>query len=334
MRLPDGVTLLATICNTTRNAVPFALWMARGERQYMVDLSDALDKPGDVGLTGLAWLDGHFYAAVQTSTSPRILVLNRQLAVVDVVSSPDFMDLHSLHAADDTLIAASTGHNAVVRVDPATRATYRVCGLEAKLHANSAFVSPGRTLVCCHYAARIVPEATGGGVVDVTQGRVVVDGLDGPHSLMPDGSAFLVLDSGASRVIRFDDGGILQEQALGGFLGGCSIAGDTLYVASSTRRVVSRKRPDASVARSYWEDMRAQVRIFTLDAASLAVTGEYAPLVPGFEIYEMLVVDSARAPDPPADRLLEPDANMLAQAYYEAAKFAYAELHQRATAAG
>jgi hypothetical protein len=42
MTLPDGVTLLATVCNTTPNAVPYALWMARGADQYLVDLSDVL----------------------------------------------------------------------------------------------------------------------------------------------------------------------------------------------------------------------------------------------------------------------------------------------------
>ena len=48
MKLPDGLTLLATICNTTPNAVPCTLWFARGSDQYLVDLSDALDSRGTV----------------------------------------------------------------------------------------------------------------------------------------------------------------------------------------------------------------------------------------------------------------------------------------------
>ena len=49
MITPDGTTLLATVCNTTPNAVPYTLWLARGDAQYLVDLSDALNRPGMAG---------------------------------------------------------------------------------------------------------------------------------------------------------------------------------------------------------------------------------------------------------------------------------------------
>ena len=70
MILPDGVTLLATVCNTLPNARPYALWLARKDEQYLVDLSDTLDQPGDIGLTGLTSIGDKLYAAVQSGYGP------------------------------------------------------------------------------------------------------------------------------------------------------------------------------------------------------------------------------------------------------------------------
>jgi hypothetical protein len=53
--LPNGIALLATVCNTVLHAVPFTLRMARGHKQYLVDMSEALDQRGDAGLTGMVW---------------------------------------------------------------------------------------------------------------------------------------------------------------------------------------------------------------------------------------------------------------------------------------
>lgn len=332
--LPDGLTLLATVCNTTRNAVPFTLWLARGDRQYLVDLSDALNRTGDVGLTGLAWHNGLLYAAVQTSLSPRILVLDHRLAVVDVLTNPAFLDLHSLHVVGDALIVASTGNRAVLRIDLATRATSLVCGFDGAPHLNSAWVGPAGTLVCCQSAGDVLPEAQHGAVLDITNRRVVIDGLGHPHSLMPNGDGFLVLDSSGERVVRFDAGGMRQERRLAGFLRGCSAARGALYVASSGRRTVSRKDPDVSVARSYWEDMRQRVLLFELDEATLEPRATHEPLVAGFEIYELLALEADQAPDPPIARRLEPDLHMLTRVFYEAAQFAYAEQQRAAVRPG
>src|SRR5215469_15852509 len=79
MILPDGVTLLATVCNTLLNARPYILWFARKDEQYLVDLSDTLDQAGDSGLTGLTSIGDKLYAAVQSSEKARILVLDRRL---------------------------------------------------------------------------------------------------------------------------------------------------------------------------------------------------------------------------------------------------------------
>jgi len=33
MNIPDGMSLLATVCNTVPHGVPFPLWLARGDKQ-------------------------------------------------------------------------------------------------------------------------------------------------------------------------------------------------------------------------------------------------------------------------------------------------------------
>jgi hypothetical protein len=100
-------------------------------------------------------------------------------------------------------------------------------------------------LVCCHYPERALygVEGAGGGVINATTRQMVLAGLTQPHSLEPDGPAFLVLDSDGRRLIRFDHTGILQQQALTGFLRGMATARGSLFVASSAGRVISRKNP-------------------------------------------------------------------------------------------
>jgi hypothetical protein len=325
----DGVTLLATVCNTTPNAVPYSLWLARGAEQYVVDLSGALGRPGDLGLTGLTWHGDRIYAAVQSSATPRILVLDRHLAVVGVISSPEFADLHSLHTFGDSLVVCSTGHRSVVQLSIADHGTALLCQFEAMVHLNSASLSDTALLLCCHYPGHIVPEATGGGVINLTSGHMLLDGLGQPHSLQRLGDEFLVLDSEGERIIRFDNAGIRQQQALSGFLRGITAARGSLFTASSVGRVISRKNPVVPPARRVWETLRERVTIFELDAITLEIKAQHHPLMAGFEIYDLLALDADQAVDPPLERLIVPEPNVIARMYYESAKTALAARQQR-----
>ena len=330
MRLPDGVCLLASVCNTTFNAAPFALWLACGETQHVVDLSGALNRPGDSGLTGLAWHDGTLYAAVQNSTEPRIVLLDRGLAPIGALSSPMFADLHSLHKAGDALLVAATGQETLLRLDLAARTVLPLCQSKEKIHLNSACYDGDALLICYHRQSGQDRRIPVGGVMDAATGRVLVQELGLPHSLMPHRDGFLVLDSVGARVIRFDRSGVLKECQLAGFLRGAATAGDTLFVASSTLRYVSRSNPVVTPARNLWQVMAERVRIYLLDADTLQLRAEFDPVLPGFEIYELLAVE-AGAIDPPAQRLLQPDRSAIAQLFYDAAKRAYAAAQVRAT---
>jgi hypothetical protein len=318
--------LFASICNTTPNATSFALWLARGETQHVVDLSGVLNRPGDSGLTGLAWYDGTLYAAVQSSTEPRIAVLDRNLAPTGVLNSPAFADLHSLHMVDGGLLVAATGKDTLLRLDLTARTVQTLCQSAEKIHLNSACFDGDALLICYHRQSAQDRRIAVGGVMDVASRQVLVQGLGLPHSLIPHRDGFLVLDSVGSRVIRFDRSGVLAERTLAGFLRGAAEAEDTLFVASSTLRYISRSNPGVTPARNLWQLMAERVRIYALDAVTLAVQAEFDPVLPGFEIYELLVV-AADAIDPLAERLLQPDRNAIAQLFYDAAKRAAAEAH-------
>jgi hypothetical protein len=323
----DGATLLATVCNGTSNAIPYALWLARGENQYLIDLSDVLGREGDCGLTGLAYHGDRIYVAVQTSVAARILILDRCLAPVGVISSPEFADIHSIHVFGDSLLVCSTGARSVLQVSLADHTTVKICEFEANVHLNSACFDGEALLVCGHHLSRMVPDAVGGGVIEAGHRHVVLAGLGQPHSLAKDGDGFLILDSNAHRVVRFDRTGIRQQAYLSGFLRGVATWRSSLFVARSAGRVISRKSPVVTAGREFWDMEAERVCIYELDEATLKIKVEHFPLVAGFEIYDLLVLEGARAVDPPRERLVVPDIHAMARSYYEATKRATAQIH-------
>lgn len=280
---------------------------------------------GDGGLTGLARVGDRIYAAVQ-SNNPRILVLDHRLTPIGAIISPEFKDIHSIHCSGDGLIVCATGAQSVLRVDVTDRATTRLCAFDANVHLNCACFDASDLPVCCHYPERVLhgAEGAGGGVINATTRQMVLAGLTQPHSLEPDGSAFLVLDSDGRRLIRFDHTGIQQQQPLTGFLHGMATARGSLFVASSAGRVISRKNPAVPPGQQFWLNVAEPVVIHELDHATLARKAMHVPLLAGFEVYELVAFDDTDGLTPNRDRLLVPDLHAIARVYYEAAKRALA----------
>jgi hypothetical protein len=161
-------------------------------------------------------------------------------------------------------------------------------------------------------------------VIDITNQRVVVDGLGYPHSLLSNGKQSIVLDSSGGRVIRFDRGGIVRRQALSGFLRGAAAGAGCLFVAASVGRIISRKNPQPGVARAGWQALGEPVCIHELDEKTLTLRRTHFPMVAGFEIYELLVLEGYDTIGSPAGRLRVPGQYALSRAFYEAAKSALA----------
>jgi hypothetical protein len=314
------LTLLATICNPTPNAKALTLWLGGGDDEHWLDLSDAVNQPGDAGLTGIARHGEHIFVAVQSGATPRILVLDRTLALVETITSPEFADLHSLHVVGDTLVAVSTGQRCVLRIGLSDRNVAKPFQCTPRIHLNSVHLDEHELLLCCHYLRHLDPTARDGGIFSVYDGRVVLDGLEQLHSVIRVGDAYIVLDSERSEVLRFDRSGIRQRQTLEGFLRGCAVFGDTVLVAGSVRRVASRATGRTQQPLPPRTVMAERVVIHELDAATLQVRARHLPILPGFEIYGMLAVADADGIQPSVDRLVRAEHHAAAALFYAAAK--------------
>jgi hypothetical protein len=312
MKLPEGATLLATICNTVGVASPFALWLSDGKQQYVVDLSDHMQDSG--GLTGIAYHDDRIYVAVQ-SDRPRILVLDMGLCVVDVIQSGDFNDLHSLHIAGDALFIVSTRNGQLLKRDLATGNTSVIADFDPAAWVSGVHCRGDDIWLCCHEVWRLDPTARGGGVFSIGRGRKVLDGLLRPHSLIGYCNEFVVLDSGNARVVYFDHDGIKQACQLHGFPRGAAIAGEaTLLVAGGPHRTISRKNPAGVAGKNFREVAHERLKLFTVEQGKHTAT--FLPELPGFEIYDLLLLPANVALRPVDGRVVRVEQGMFARLYY------------------
>jgi hypothetical protein len=312
MNHPEGVSPLATICNTVGVAAAFALWHSDGEQQYVVDLSDHMQDAG--GLTGMAFDGGRIFVAVQSSR-PRILVLDKGLRVADVIQNDDFNDLHSLHIAGDALFIVSTRNGKLLKRGLATGSTSVVAEFDPAAWVSGVLCRPDDVWLCCHEIWRLDPAAQGGGVFSVGRGRMVLDGLLRPHSLIAYRDGFVVLDSGNARVVYFDHGGINQLCQLHGFPRGVAVAGEaTLLVAGGPHRTISRKNPAGVAEKSFRDVAHEQLKIFEVAHGEHIRT--FLPELPGFEIYDLMALPANAALSPADDRVVRLERGAFARLYY------------------
>ena len=306
--------LVATICNTIPAAGSYALWVSDGTRQYVADLSD--HTAGAAGLTGIARHGGHLYVAVQGG-QPRILVLDQTLTVVRAIADPRFADLHSLHIADGGLFIASAANGLVFRYDIVSGGTEVLADFGRPPWVAGVFVTNGDIWVCAHNMAFIDPSAAEGGVYNVTKACTILDGLGKPHTLMAWRDQYLVLDSARSEAVFFDPAGVRSRVALGGWLRGAAAASDeTLLIAGGPHRLVSRKRPAGVVDQGVRDVANDRLRIFALTDRQLTRT--YIPEMPGFEVYDLLMLPDTVRLTPRAERIVAVERGMFARLYYAA----------------
>lgn len=307
-------TLIATICNTVADAAPYALWFTDGTRQCVLDLSDHISDA--VGLTGIAYHNNRIYVAVQAAV-PRILVLDMAMSVIDTIRNDDFNDLHSLRAFDNALFIVSSRNGKLLRHDLATGHTEVISSFDPMAWVCDVLCTPDDIWLCCHNVERLDPAAQGGGVFSVGRGRSVLDGLFKPHSLIRYGEGHVVLDSGNSQVVYLDGTEARHISRLEGFVRGAVVTGeDMLLLAGGPHRVISRKNPAGVAERSLRSVTHERVKIFELEHGSLVRTR--LPELPGFEIYDMLMLPMGVAAAPDKDRIVEVSQGTFSRLYYVA----------------
>jgi hypothetical protein len=92
-----------------------------------------------------------------------------------------------------------------------------------------------------------------------------------------------------------------------------------LLIASGPGRMVSRTSSVPPTHRDLWDALSARNTVHGVDPVSWTTHLSWHPILPGFEIFELLVPPEG-ALDPDPSRPLRPDPMQLARAYFEATK--------------
>jgi hypothetical protein len=104
---------------------------------------------------------------------------------------------------------------------------------------------------------------------------------------------------------------------LRGFPRGVAVAGEaTLLVASGPHRTISRKNPVSAAGKGFRDVAYERLNIFEVTHGELIRT--FLPELPGFEIYDMLVLPANAALRPADDRVIRLEQGMFARLYYVA----------------
>jgi hypothetical protein len=283
MNLPEGLVIVATICNTVRGAGCHALWFSDGRRQCVVDLSDSI--PDAIGLTGIAYHRDRIFVAVQSVPS-RIVVLDMSLQVREIIIDDDFNDLHSLHVVGDDLVIVSPKNGKLLKRNLATGSNTLVATFDPEAWVSVVLCLADDIWLCGHHLRYLDPDARDGGIFSTAQGKTI-----------------------------FDSNGIDQVAQLDGFLRGAAVAGEHgLLVAGGPHRTISRKNPSGEASRSLRDVARERLKIFELQQGTHTRT--WLPELPGFEIYDLLVLPPDVNLTPDVSRVVEVEAGTFARFYY------------------
>ena len=126
---------------------------------------------------------------------------------------------------------------------------------------------------------------------------------------------FVVLDSGNARVVYFNRNGVSRSCQLDGFLRGAATLGEgKLLVAGGPHRTMSRKNPAGVASRSLRDVAHERPKIFEVIQGEL--TDSYSPELPGFEVYDLLVVPPDVSLQPTEDQVLTVEPGSFARYYY------------------
>lgn len=239
--------VLVSFCNVSPLYSAFALARANLETGQIqaLDLRAASRAARFTGITGLCWAGDKVVAALQGFES-RLLFLDPDLNVLEVVSLKRIRDIHSIIFHGSELLVASSGTDEVVAYglnDGRERVLYAAApgGLDT-VHLNSLCMHKGRLIACMHGPHRSSSPRLGR-VVDTETGEVVIDGLRQPHSLVSTGDALLVLESGTGRLWRLPDQAPLADLGhFAGYVRGLCKVDESIVVGRSAPRRWSRSR--------------------------------------------------------------------------------------------
>ncbi len=259
------------------------------------------------GVTGLASAGGYLYVVPQISLAaaadasiPFSVLLTFKLATFSLIHRYAFRcarDVHSICATTDTLYAASSGTDEVLRLQLRDGAVVseEVCWRpdataprEDIHHLNSVLWSNGQLLVSGFgkKAGQRWETANQGFIYNISHSRTVTRGVDHPHSLVGIGDSIAYCESRKMRIGTLDNRG---ERALDGYSRGLCRIENHLFAASSIGRCVSRSLNVINNPADPGEPLgRCTINRLRLDNFEVEATTDLT--AHGSEIYDLLPI--------------------------------------------
>lgn len=237
----------------------------------------------------------------------------RQPSVYDALYLPravyfsGTLDIHDLAWAGDELLAVNTAFSCLARIDAHRSFTpvwqprfISALAPEDRCHLNGVAVDQGRARYVTALGTGDAPGAwresrlTGGVVIDVESGEIVVDGLALPHTpRLYDGDLY-VLNSAACELLKIDRGSGAREvvASLPGFARGMARAGDYLFIGISQLRERHQAFGDLPIAQR--RDIACGLCVVHLPSGSVAAELRY--LRSCKEIFDVQMLAGRRRP--------------------------------------
>lgn len=202
---------LISFCNLNPKTLPLAIYDVITDELSWVELpqSDIRFVSG----TGLCrFAEGYILAAMDDEDRCLILRLDHRCAYVGHWYLTDILDIHSIHAFEEEILAVSTGSNRVyaIRFEDGECRTREVIALREErfdqIHLNSLWVD-GNNIYVSYFGDQIENDwrATTQGTVLQLGGEPIASGVAHPHSVVLHQGAVYFCESQSGRVKVFKD---------------------------------------------------------------------------------------------------------------------------------
>lgn len=296
--------LLISFCNVSPKGYGLGIYDLAHEDLSWVDMPLVGDSC--LGVDGVCKLADGYWILPQVANGG-----GSALAFVDLTFSvtktwllKNTGDAHSLIPfAEGFLVTDTTGNrlNAVsIKEGDIVETEFRRFADETidTVHVNSVAQLNGNIYVSL-FGAR--PEggwgnSTGGQILDVTNNKVICEGLSHPHTVTAVGDEIWWLESKAGKVHRYSEAEVHSVVVeLPGYLRGLAVDGDTFYVGASAKRRTSRST-GMPIIELAGKDDEMHSWVYKVDRKTLAFERHRMTLW-GAEIYDIAVIDRDHVKD-------------------------------------
>ena len=260
------------------------------------------------GIAGLVCCDRHVYAATQASAGGaedggRSSLLIFEKSTFRLRTVYDFKaarDVHSMCWRNERLLVVSAGTDEVIEVrlhgtDVVAETEYwRPVADQPRCdthHLNGIACSPEGVFVS-GFGRRngsSWSSATSGFIINATERRIVLNGLEQPHSVAMANSSLVFCESRQMAVRVAESGG--QRRVLPGYTRGLCASGSFLFAATSVGRGTSRSTGEIVENPADLGGAIGRCTISCLDLETLSIVRTTECAAKGEEIYDLLAID-------------------------------------------